>query len=177
MAASFATTQTFTSGQKNVSHVNLNAIVTGLSVTNIGSAELASDGVAAVNVNADVAGIGLEQAADGSLQLIGAGYRALALTNANVTLTRSTDKRNQEFSGTLTGAVVINLSRSSAVAGDQFDIFINSVITTASFTFTLQENGSGALWATSLAKNCRGSLIAKYDGSAWKLTQNTVLQS
>lgn len=178
MPAVFSTTQTFTSGQKNVGHTHLNAIVSGLSVANIGASagEIADDGVKAQHINADTAGAGLEQDANGALQILGAGYRTLALTNANVTLVRGTDKRNQEFGGTLTGAVVINLSRASAVAGDPFDIHLNAVITTPTFTLTIQENGTGALRTFNLSKSLTGLIMARYDGSAWKLTLVSVTQ-
>lgn len=169
MPATFVTTETFTIGQQNVNHINLNNIVSGLSVTNIGSAEaeLADDGVKARHLNSNCAGSGLEQDSDGALQLLGAGYRALALSNSNVTLTRSTDKRNQEFSGALSGAVIINASRSSAVAGDQFDIYLNEVVTTASNTLTIRENGSGSLVVFQNAKKLIGSVILKFNGTSW----------
>jgi hypothetical protein len=178
MPASFSTTEVFTSGQQNVSHTNLNAIVSGLSVSNIGASasEIATDGIKAQHLNSDTAGSGLEQDGNGALQVVGAGYTETTLSNSNVTLTRSSTKRNLEFSGTLSGAVVINASRSSAVAGDEFHILLAGVITTATNTLTFQENGSGSLVVFNNARNVTGTIILKYSGSAWKLFLQSVTQ-
>jgi hypothetical protein len=177
MAASFSTTQVFTSGQKNVGHTHFNAIVSGLSVTNIGATELSDSGITAVKVNADIQGVGLDKnSSTKALDIVGYGFETNALTNANVGLTRVTNKKIQKFTGTLTGAVVINLSRSSAIAGDEFWIRLGGVVTTAAFTLTLQENASGSLKVFNEARTVTGTIVAAYNGSAWEVVSEHIVQ-
>ena len=178
MAAVFSTTETFTSGQKNITHSNLNAIVSGLSVTNIGASEIATDGITAVKVNADLVGAGLlRNASSKAHEVVGYGFETTALTNANQTLARGTNKVTQKYTGTLTGAVVINASRSSAVAGDKFRIVLGDVVTTATNTLTIQENGSGSLVVFNEAKTVTGTIDIEFNGTSWEITLLSVVQS
>jgi hypothetical protein len=95
------------------------------------------------------------------------GYVTTALTNVNQTLTCGTSKLNQVYTGNLTGAVVINLSRTSAFEGARFRVNLNSVGTTASNTLTIQENASGSLVVFNSVATVRGMIEFIYTGSAW----------
>jgi hypothetical protein len=105
------------------------------------------------------------------------GYRALTLTNANVTLTRTTDKRVQDFSGTLSGPVVVNLSRTGATEGVEFFVRLSGVVVTAVNTLTVQENGAGSLVAFTEAYTVTGCLHFVYSGTAWALINRNVIES
>lgn len=101
------------------------------------------------------------------------GYASNTLTNANINFVRGTDKQQQRVTGTLSGPVVLNLSRSGAVQGDWFEFGIVDVVTTGTNTLTFQENGSGSLVAFSDSVTLNGSIKFVYDGSAWiKFAQN-----
>lgn len=98
-----------------------------------------------------------------------AGYAATALTNANQTLIRGTNPKLQRYTGSLSGAVVINLSRSGAISGDEFVINLSGVVVTAVNTITFQENGSGSLLAYSESITITGEFHFVYTGAAWIL--------
>ncbi len=173
MSLQLVTGYTFASGEQNVTHTKLNNQVNAATAVagSIASADIAADAITADLINSNVAGSGLAQDVDGSLKVVGYGVSDTALTNANQTLTRGTSKRTQRFSGALTGAVVINLSRTNAVNGDKFRIVLNNTVD-ATKTLTIQENGSGSLIVFNDASFpvVKGTLEAEYDGSSWALT-------
>lgn len=98
-----------------------------------------------------------------------AGYSATALTNANQTLVRGTDPKLKRYTGTLSGAVVINLSRTGAISGDEFIINLSGVAVTAVNTLTFQENGSGSLLSYAESVAITGEFHFVFDGAAWIL--------
>jgi hypothetical protein len=95
------------------------------------------------------------------------GYTTTALTNANQTLTCGTSKVNQDYTGTLSGAVTVNLSRTGAFEGARFRVNLNSLITSGANTLTFQENGSGSLVVFNSVATVRGLIEFVYTGSAW----------
>jgi hypothetical protein len=98
------------------------------------------------------------------------GYTALALTNANQTWTPNHTKVHQDVSGTLSGAVTINILRTDAKEGYRFRVKLN-VVVTASNTLTFQENTSGSLKAVvpTGTKTLVGDMVFVYSGTAWIL--------
>lgn len=96
------------------------------------------------------------------------GYTATTLTNANQTLTCRTSKIHQAYTGTLSGAVVINLSRTNAFEGARFRVKLDTLVTSAVNTLTFQENGSGSLKTPlNTADTWKGYIEFIYTGSAW----------
>lgn len=94
------------------------------------------------------------------------------LSNANVILAAHLTPHLQVFSGTLSGAVTINLSRAGAAEGDRIRLIfdeVSGVITSGANILTIQENGTGALATYDQAKTLRGAVEAIYTGSAWIL--------
>lgn len=160
---------TFTPGEKNTTHTKLNNITALATISGIATTDISADSITAAKINADVAGSGLVQDTDGSLKIVGNGYTTTELATDNVTLTRSNSTRFQTFTGTLSAAVVINLSRTNAVGGDRFEVLIDGVVTTAVNTLTIQENGSGSLIVFNQAVTVNCILRFVYTGSAWIL--------
>jgi hypothetical protein len=95
------------------------------------------------------------------------GYTTTALTNVNQTLTCGTSKVHQAYTGSLSGAVTVNLSRTGAFEGARFRMNLNSLGTTASNSLTIQENGAGSLVVFNSVATVRGSIDFVYTGSAW----------
>lgn len=159
----------FTSGETNVTHTKLNNAINNAAAVagSIATVDIADDAITADKLNANVAGAGLVQDTDGSIKIVGEGFTSTALTSVNVTLTRDSSKWNQKFTGTLTGPVVINLSRTNAVAGDEFDVLVSAVDTTGTNTLTFQENGSGSLLVYNSVATVSQEILFKYSGSAW----------
>lgn len=105
-----------------------------------------------------------------------AGCTSTVLSNVNQTLTRGTSTPFQKYSGTLSGAVVVNLSRTGAISGDEFKVDLSALVTTAVNTLTFQENGAGSLEIFNTANTVTGFVHFVYDGSAWIIfTQNVTL--
>lgn len=174
--ATITTGYSFVANESNVTHTKLNNAVNLATLSSIVAADVAADAITAAKLNADTAGSGIEQDANGALAVVGNGFTTTALTNANQTLTRSSSKRIQKYTGTLTGAVVINISRTNAVAGDEFLIRIGGVVTTAVNTLTIQENGEGSLLAFSAAKTVTGTIICGFNGTSWEIILQNVTE-
>lgn len=105
------------------------------------------------------------------------GYTANVLTNTNYTLQAGTSKNNQAFSGALSGAVIINASRTSATEGDEFFLILNGPIVTAANTLTIRENGAGSLLLWNSTETLNGIVILVYTGSAWVIKSSNVVSS
>jgi len=97
------------------------------------------------------------------------GFNTTALTSGTTTRTFGTNPINQRFTGTLTGACTINLVRPSSGSGHEFRINLNSIVTTAVNTLTIQENGAGSLAVFNTANTVRSDMVFIYSGSAWVL--------
>lgn len=110
-----------------------------------------------------------------SSQLI--GYTATVLSNTNVTLLSGTSKNNQAFSGTLSGAVVMNASRTNATEGDEFFIILNGPVISPANTLTIQENGAGSLIIWNGTETLNGMVNLVYTGSAWVIKSSAVVSS
>lgn len=129
--------------------------------------------VTKAKVNQDVAGKGLKKDTDGSLafDLFGlTGYATSALSGSNVTLTPLTDKYNQVFTGTLTGPVVLNLSRTAAEVDHEFRIRL-SIVTSATNTLTLQENGTGSIQVWNDVGTVNADIRCIFNGTAWEIAE------
>jgi len=183
MALQLETGYEFSSGEKNVTHTKLNNAVNLATAVagSIAAVDCADDFLTKDKLNANVAGSGLAQDTDGSLKVVGIGVNSATLSNANVTLTRGTSKRTQIYTGTLSGPVVVNLSRTNAVDGDKFRIRLNSVVVDGTNTLTIQENGTGSLviFQDASFPTVNGTLEFEYDAAntAWKLTLQMTQES
>jgi hypothetical protein len=100
---------------------------------------------------------------------LGNAYASTTLTSGTTTLTFATSAIYERFTGTLSGAAIINLSRTGAVAGAKFELVLGSVVTTASNTLTIRENGAGSLVTLDTAHTVNGKVELIYTGSAWIL--------
>lgn len=92
------------------------------------------------------------------------------LSNVDVTITPHSSSHYQRFSGTLSGPVQIDLSRTGAVAGDRITLEFTEgtgVTTTAVNTLALTENGVNGFATYNQSKTLRGAVTAHYTGSAW----------
>jgi|GEM_PF-4234889 len=176
--ATITTGYSFANGELNITHTKLNNAVNLATITGIVAGEISSGAITAVKLNANCAGLGLAQnGGDSSLQIVGYGVAAVTLTSGTTTLTRSTSDYIQKFSGTLSGACIINLSRTNAVEGDRFYFRMNGPVTTASNTLTIQENGSGSLIVFNESKTLKGGMTFQFNGTSWELHENNVIES
>lgn len=105
------------------------------------------------------------------------GYNAVTLTNSNVTLQVGVSKNNQAFSGTLTGPVTINASRTSAIEGDELFLILDSVSVSAANTLTIQENGAGSLISWNTTETIKGIVWLLYTGSSWRIKHSNAVSS
>jgi hypothetical protein len=170
----------FVSGETNVTHTKLNNLVDLATISAIATADISDDAITKDKINSNVAGSGLAQNADGSLEVKTFGNLTTALTNANKTLTPGTSLTTQKYTGTLSGPVVINLSRTNAVAGDKFRLVLN-VVVDGTNTLTIQENGSGALVVFQDANfpTVRGTIDFEYmtGSTSWEITLQMTQES
>lgn len=106
------------------------------------------------------------------------GIESTVLSNTNITLVPYVNKIYQSLSGTLSGPVVINLSRTSAVNGTKFSIRFNGVVISSTNSITIQENGTGSLiiYNTDNA-TLTGNLSFLYTGSAWVLFEEAIVET
>lgn len=105
------------------------------------------------------------------------GYTATVLTNSNVSLVPGTSKNNQAFSGTLSGAVIINASRTNAIEGDEFFLILNGPVISPANTLTIRENGAGSLIVWNGTETLNGMVILVYTGTAWVIKSSNVVSS
>jgi hypothetical protein len=181
MALQLETGYEFELGEQNVTHTKLNNAVNLATAVagSIAAVDCADDFLTKDKLNSNVAGSGLAQDTDGSLKVVGFGFTTTALTNANVALARGTSTKTQKFTGTLTGPVVINLSRTNAVAGDLFRIKLSGIVVDGTNTLTIQENGTGALVVFQDASfpNVNGTLDFEFNGTSWEITLQMTQES
>lgn len=116
-----------------------------------------------------------QASASSSLQII--GYTATVLTNSNVSLQSGASKNNQAFSGTLSGAVIINASRTNSIEGDEFFLILNGPVISAANTLTIRENGAGTLILWNATETLNGIVVLVYTGSAWVIKSSNVVSS
>lgn len=98
------------------------------------------------------------------------GYSEVTLSNINLSLQKGVNNQFIDYSGTLSGPVVINLVRSGAVAGDAFYIRLRAVAgISGTNTLTIQENGTGSLnmWNVTTTALTRG-IKAIFNGTSWE---------
>ena len=182
MSLQLVTGYPFASGELNITHTKLNLAVNAATAVagSIATADLADDLITKDKVNSNVAGAGLQQNADGSLEVVGAGNLTTILAAANKTLTRGTSKQTQKYTGTLSGPVVIDIVRTNAIEGDKFRIVLDVVVDNTN-TLTIRENSSGTLIAFTDATfvKVKGTIDFEYmiGSTSWEIVMTNVTES
>lgn len=99
------------------------------------------------------------------------GYTETTLTGSDVELSLSTDTKYQEFTGTLTANVDIDVDAVGATAGNGFQIYWNNIVLGA-FTLTLSSEGVPVKTFTGPG-TLSGFTEFIWSGSTWKPTKNS----
>lgn len=101
------------------------------------------------------------------------GYRLTTLAATDVVLVADVDVINQDFNGTLTAPVNIDLSSSGAVNGKEFFISFDDLVITATNNIEIRSD-STSLLVINTAGTLNGLVKAVYTGTAWTLTLTSV---
>ena len=102
------------------------------------------------------------------------GLASTALPSGLTTLTAGISKLCQKFTGTLSGAATINLTRTGAVEGSLFRIRLAGVGVSAANSLTIQEHAAGSLLVWNEDGTLTGTLTFIFNGTSWELWEGSI---
>lgn len=108
------------------------------------------------------------------LSTSGDGFAKTTLASTNVALVFGTDPLVQSFNGTLSGPVIIDISRTGAIAGKIYQLAFVGVVTTGTNTITIRENSSGSLFTLDQVGTASGKVEVGFNGTAWEIISASI---